>query len=159
MRKRTSDKERKFLPIADALAVQKGYSDEEIFAAVGQAVSMSWILRKRKEMRWNERHTEMKTSVNYIAEAMRRMLANTVRMWDKEGATIDGKVADMFSKVTSNIKKLEENFDILASTQIIVDNFVEYLTKEAHDPRAYDALMPHIVEFTQYMRAKYRDAS
>ena len=102
MAKRTSDKERKYLPLADALAVQKGYSDEEIYAALGQAVSLSWIARKRSEQKWNARHAEMQTSTGYIVETMRKLLANTVKAWDKEDAVIDGRTSDVFRISTSS---------------------------------------------------------
>lgn len=152
MRIRTSDKERKYLPQADGLAVLKGCSDEEIFATLGGAVSLSWIARKRSELKWNERHVEMQSSSNFIVETMRKLLATTVRQWAEGSTVLDGKTTDQFAKIVAGIAKLEGHWDELAATQVIMDRFVEYLTNEAKDQSAYAALMPHIVEFTQYMR-------
>lgn len=150
--KRTSDKERKFLPQADALAVLKGCSNDEIFAALGGQVSLSWLARKRQELKWNERHVEVQSSSSFIVETMRKMLATTVRQWSDSATILDGKITDQFAKIVAGIAKLEGHWDELAATQVIMDRFVDYLTNEAHDQKAYSALMPHIVEFTQYMR-------
>jgi len=154
-RKRTSNKERQYLPIADAMAVRQGATDEEIFAALGGAVSMSWLIRKRKEHDWDARHAEMQSSAAYITETMRRKLMKTVQLWDADDGAIDGKMADQFAKIVTSIDKLEGTWQTLASVQIIMDHFVEYLTTEAKDQTAYDVLVPHILEFTQYIRAKY----
>ena len=153
--KRVSSKQRKHLPLAEAMAVQQGRSDEEIKAVLGDAVSLRTLARWRDEYNWNERHDDIVTGSGFVAEKMRKLLKNTVNSWDEESQVIDGKMADQFAKIVNGIRSIEGQYEVLPTAQIILDDLVHYLTAEAQDTAAYEALIPHMVEFTQYLRRKY----
>jgi len=152
MKKRTSEKELKYLPIIEPLAVLKGKTDEEIYAMMDGKVSITWLKRKRSELEWNERPLEVASSSSYIVETMQKLLRNTVKQWDNDNAVIDGKMSDQLAKITSSIERVRQTVDLGASTQIVMNYWVKFLQEEVKDKKTLEINLPLVMEFTQYMR-------
>lgn len=147
---RLSRESRKYLAIAEKLAIRQGYDDEEIVAYLGNAVSVRWCIRHRKEGEWDKRRQEWLLSTEAVAEKAMTLLAIEVETWVKLGKS----EADTLVKAVKAIKGLDDEVDILGSTLTITEELAVFLQRE--NPQGFDVLQDSLPNFLQYMREKYK---
>lgn len=149
---RLSRESRKYLAIAEKLAIRQGYDDNEIAAYFVGEVSVRWCLRHRKEGDWDKRRQEWLLSTEAVAEKAMTLLAREVETWDKLGKS----EADTLVKAVKAIKGLDDEVDILGSTLTITEELANYLQRENQE--GFDVLQASLPDFLQYMRDKYKKA-
>lgn len=150
-KKRVTNKEmKKYLALAEKMAVRQGMTDREIQSNLQEAVSLRWISAQRKTRGWDYRREEWMLSTDYVAEHAMTLLATEIKKWD----TLGKAEADTLIKAVKAIKGLDNEVDILGTALVVVEDMAEFLETESKE--AFEMLRGLLPDFLRFMREKHK---
>lgn len=150
-KKRSSSKQmKKYLALAEKMAVRQGMTDGEIQSNLQEAVSLRWLSTQRKTRGWDDRREEWMLSTDYVAEHAMSLLALEIKKWD----TLGKAEADTLIKAVKAIKGLDNEVDILGTALVVVEDLAEFLETESKE--AFELLRGLLPDFLRFMREKHK---
>ena len=147
-RRNVSEQERQFLAQAERMYIREKKRVNDISVATG--INIRTLNRWRKKYDWDNRLFDWETSATGIAEKTIKMLHDFIQGVSK----LDTSVTDTLVKTTAAIRKLDQDFDVLGTTLMVIEELTFWLRINHSD--AFTKLQEVIPEFLLYMRDKYK---